>query len=116
MIGQLYVAISGSSIFTCSPGPAYSVPLFRIIEHIRQVTAATVLTVVHRSHEDTRTARLGRTLPPQALDLAITIHLVVLEHGQLGLLALMLDLLRSGVDLLLPLLGATTQTEDEMEG
>ena len=70
---------------------------------------------MHRSHEDTGTARLSRALPPQALDLAIAIHLVVLEHGQLGLLALVLDLLRGGVDLLLSLLSATTEAEDEVE-
>ena len=56
-----------------------------------------------------------RTFPPQALDLAISINLVVLKDSQLGLLALMLDLLWCGVHLLLSLLGATTQTEDEME-
>lgn len=55
-------------------------------------------------------------LPAQALDLAITVDLVVLEHSQLGLLALVLDLLRGGVDLLLALLGhTTTEAEDQVE-
>lgn len=95
-----------------------------------------VLTVVHGSHEDTSTAlnfvstdpthththtdlpgtySLGRTLPTQALDLAIAINLVVLEDGELGLSALVLDLLRGGVDLLLALLGATTKAQDKVQ-
>ncbi len=49
-----------------------------------------------------------RALTSQSLDLAIAINLVVLEHSQLGLLALVLDLLGGGVHLLLPLLATTT--------
>lgn len=71
---------------------------------------------MHRRHEDTSTTLWCWAFPPQALNLAITINLVVLEHGQLGLLPLMLDLLRGGVNLLLSLLGTTTESEDEMEG
>jgi hypothetical protein len=55
-------------------------------------------------------------LSAKTLDLSITIHLVVLEHCQLGLLALMLDFLGRSVNLLLTLLGATSKTQDEMEG
>jgi hypothetical protein len=96
------------------------------------VALSAVLTVVHGSHEDTSTAlkfvsadptqtdqkktySLGRTLPTQALDLAIAINLVVLEDGELGLSALVLDLLRGGVDLLLALLGATTKAQDKVQ-
>jgi hypothetical protein len=79
------------------------------------VTLPTILTIVHRRHEDTSTALRGWALAPQALDLAIAVHLVVLEHSQLGLLALVLDLLGGGVHLLLALLGTTAQTQDEME-
>ena len=62
------------------------------------------------------THSLIRALPPQALNLAITVHLVVLQHSQLGLLALVLDLLRCGVDLLLPLLGhTTTEAQDKVK-
>lgn len=43
----------------------------------------------------------GRTL-------SITVHLVVLQHSELGLLALVLDLLWGSVHLLLALLGSTT--------
>ncbi len=48
-----------------------------------------------------------RTFPSQTFDLAIAVDLVVLEHSQLGFLALVLDLLRSGVDLLLALLSSS---------
>jgi hypothetical protein len=58
---------------------------------------------------------LGRALAAEALDLAITVDLVVLEHSQLGLLALVLDLLGGGVHLLLSLLGTTTQAQHQVE-
>jgi hypothetical protein len=90
--------------------------LLRLVKDVCQVTLAAVLSVVHRSHEDTSTAILCWALPPQTFDLAIAINLIVLEDGQLGLLALVLDLLGRGVDLLLALLGATTESQDEMEG
>lgn len=80
------------------------------------MTFAAVLPIVHSCHEDTSTALWRWTLSPQTLDLSITIHLVVLEHSQFGLLALMLDLLRRGVDLLLALLRTTTESKDEMKG
>lgn len=54
----------------------------------------------------------SRTLSSQALDLAVTIHLVILEHSELCLLTLVLDLLRCGIHLLLALLGSSTQTKD----
>ena len=55
-------------------------------------------------------------LAAETLNLAIAIDLVVLEDSQLGLLALVLDLLGGGVDLLLPLLATTTQAEHQVEG
>jgi hypothetical protein len=55
-------------------------------------------------------------LSAKTLDLSITIHLVVLEDSQLGLLALVLDLLWGSIDLLLTLLSSTSQTQDEMQG
>jgi hypothetical protein len=57
----------------------------------------------------------GRTFTAETLDLAIAINLVVLEHSELGLLALVLDLLGSGVDLLLALLTTTTEAEDQVK-
>ena len=77
---------------------------------------AAVLAVVHSGHEDTSTTLLGGALAAQALDLAVPVHLVVLEDSQLGLLALVLDLLGGGVHLLLALLATTTQTKDQVEG
>ena len=58
----------------------------------------------------------GGALAAETLDLAITVNLVVLEDGELGLLALVLDLLGGSVHLLLPLLASTTEAEDQVEG
>ncbi len=80
------------------------------------MTFPAILPIIHRRHKDTRSTLLGRTLSPEALNLAIPVDLVVLEHGQLGLLALVLDLLGGSVDLLLALLGTAAQTEDEVQG
>jgi hypothetical protein len=76
---------------------------------------AAVLSVVHRRHEDTGATFRCWALPPQTLNLAVAVDLVILEHRQFGLLALMLDLLRGGVNLLLSLLSTTTESKDEME-
>jgi hypothetical protein len=54
-------------------------------------------------------------LASKSLDLTIGVDLVVLEDSQLGLLALVLDLLGGGVDLLFPLLGTTTEAEHQVE-
>ena len=79
------------------------------------MAATAVLAVVHGSHEDTSTALGLGALTAETLDLAIAVNLVVLEHSELGLLALVLDLLGGGVDLLLPLLATTTQAEHQVE-
>ena len=55
-----------------------------------------------------KTYGVGRALAAEALNGAIASDLVVLEHSQLGLLALVLDLLGGGVHLLLALLATTT--------
>jgi len=110
--------------------------LLRVVEDVSQVATTTVLTVVHGSHEGTSSAlaqksqynlyysrhtkssithSLGRTLAAQTLDLAIAVDLVVLEDGELGLLALVLDLLGRGVDLLLALLGAAAQPQHQVQ-
>lgn len=80
------------------------------------MASTTVLSVVHGSHEDTGTTLLGWAFSSQSLDLAITINLVVLEHSQLGLLSLVLDLLGSAVHLLLSLLGTATKSQNQVEG
>ena len=53
---------------------------------------------------------------PQAGDLAVAVDLVVLEHCELDLLVLVLDLLGLGVLLLLALLASTTQAKHKVEG
>ena len=83
--------------------------VLRLIEHIGQPTLPAVLTVVVGSHEDPGTTLLGGTLASQTVDLAVVVHLVVLQHGELDLPVLVLDLLGGGVVLLLPLLGASPQ-------
>ena len=89
--------------------------LFGLVEDVGQVAATAVLAVVHGSHEDTGTALGLGALAAETLDLAIAVNLVVLEHSELGLLALVLDLLGGGVDLLLALLTTTTEAEDEVK-
>ena len=79
------------------------------VENICEAALATVLPVKVRRHEHAGTALLGGALPPQAVDLAVVVHLVVLQHGQLDLPVLVLDLLGGGVVLLLPLLGTSPQ-------
>ena len=68
------------------------------------------------SHEDPGTALLGGTLASQTVDLAVVVHLVVLQHGQLDLPVLVLDLLGSGVVLLLAFLATSTETKDQVKG
>lgn len=55
--------------------------LFGLVEDVCQVAATTVLTVVHSGHEDTSAALGLRALTAKALDLAITIDLVVLQDS-----------------------------------
>ena len=113
-----------------------AIRLFGLVEDVGEVALATVLAVVHSSHEDTSTAldkQLAQSpqkiayrriktylrsgaLSPETLDLAITVDLVVLKDGQLGLSALVLDLLGGGVHLLLALLTTTTQAQHEVKG
>jgi hypothetical protein len=89
--------------------------LLGLVENIGEVALAAVLAVVHRGHENTGTALLGGALASKTLNLAVTVHLVVLEHSQLGLLALVLDLLGGGVNLLLALLATTTQAQHQVQ-
>lgn len=70
-----------------------------------ETALSAVLAVEVVGHEDTGTARLVGALASQARDLAVAVDLVVLQHSQLHLLLLVLDLLGGGVVLLLALLG-----------
>ena len=71
--------------------------------------------MLHIHHWTEDTYGVVGALSSQSLDLAIGVHLVVLEDSQLGLLALVLDLLGGAVDLLLALLGTTTEAEHQVE-
>jgi hypothetical protein len=97
------------------PPQSPKVGLFGLIERKCEVAFPTILPIVHRCHEHTSTTLWGWTFPPQPLDLPIPIHLVELQHGQFGLLPLVLDLLRCRVNLLLALLSTTAESEDEVE-
>ena len=90
--------------------------VLRLIKDIGQAALPAVLTVVVGGHEDAGAALLGRALSPQTVDLPVVVDLVVLQHGQLHLPVLVLDLLGGGVVLLLPLLGSSPQSEDQVQG
>jgi len=67
-------------------------------------------------HEDPGAALGVGALLAEAGDLAGgVVHLVELEHGELHLLVLVLDLLGLGVRLLLALLGASPQAEHQVQ-
>jgi len=87
-----------------------------LLEDVGEATLSAVLAVLVVGHEDSSAAELVGALAPQAGDLAVLVDLVVLEDGELDLLALVLDLLGGGVGLLLPLLGTTTKAEHKVEG
>lgn len=85
------------------------------VKHICQSALAAVLTVEMCSHEDSSSTLFAGALASQPVDLAVVVHAVVLQHRQLDLLMLVFDLFGSGVILLLALLAATPQTEDQVK-
>merc|ERR1719393_862279 len=86
-----------------------------LVEHVGKTALAAVLAIEVGGHEDSSTALLGRTLTAQTVDLAVVIHLVVLEDSELDLPVLVLNLLGGGVVLLLPLFGTYPQPEDKVK-
>ena len=88
---------------------------FVLVENIGEATLAAVLPVKVGGHEDASATLLGGTLAAQPTDLAVVVHLVVLEHGQLDLPVLVLDLLGRGVVLLLALLATAAQPQDQVQ-
>merc|ERR1719393_114823 len=86
-----------------------------LVEHVGKTALAAVLAIEVGGHEDSSTALLGRTLTAQTVDLAVVIHLVVLEDSELDLPVLVLNLLGGGVVLLLPLFGTSPQPEDKVK-
>merc|ERR1719156_467107 len=75
-----------------------------LVEHVGKTALAAVLAIEVGSHEDSGTTLLGRALAAQTVDLAVVVHLVVLEDGELDLPVLVLDLL-----------GASPQPEDKVK-
>merc|ERR1719159_1013590 len=75
-----------------------------------------VLPILVVGHEDATTTILTWTLPPQTGDLSLITDLVILQGSKLNFLMLVLNLLGSGVILLLTLLAATTKAEDQVQG
>jgi hypothetical protein len=88
-----------------------------LIVDVGEAALAAVVAVEVVGHEDTRTALGVGALLAEAGHLAGgVVHLVELQHCELHLLVLVLDLLGLGVRLLLALLGATSEAEHQVEG
>merc|ERR1719251_374189 len=90
--------------------------LFQLLDQVGQATLSAVLTVLVIGHEHSATTVLAGALSPQPGDLALVTDLVILQGSQLDLLMLVLDLLGSGVVLLLAFLATTPQAEDQVKG
>merc|ERR1719174_1981104 len=84
-----------------------------LLDEVREVALPAVVPVEVHRHEDARPAHLVGALPPQPGDFIVRVHLVELEHCELHLLALVLQLLGLGVGLLLALLAAAEELERE---
>merc|ERR1719323_427519 len=89
------------TIFQAQSWTRFSLFILWFVEDIGKSALATVLTVEVSSHENSGSALLGGTLASQTVDLAVVVHLVILQHGELDLPVLVLDLLGGGVILLL---------------
>jgi len=76
---------------------------------------AAVLPVEMGSHEDAGTTLLTGAFTTKAVDLAVVVDAVVLEHGQLDLLVLVLLLLGCGVVLLLAFLGTSSESQHQVK-
>jgi len=76
---------------------------------------STVLSVEMICHEYTSTTGLFWAFSSQTSNLSVFINLVVLQYSKLDLLSLVLDLLWSGVVLLLSLLSTTSQSQYKMK-
>ena len=85
------------------------------IVDIGQSTLTAVVPIEVIRHESSSAALGVGALLPEPLHLPGIIDLVELQHGELDLLVLVLDLLRLGVGLLLALLGAASEAEHEVE-
>ena len=88
--------------------------LLWLIEHIRQTTLATILSIKVIGHEDASATTLIWTLTSQTRYLTILVYFVVFEYGQLDFLLFVLDLFGRCVILLLALTTASSQTQHQM--
>jgi len=80
-----------------------------------QTTLTAVLAIEVLGHEDTSTASFTGAFLIKTGNLTVIVDTVVFKDRKGDLLALMLNLLGSGVSLLLLLFGTTTETENQME-
>ena len=80
-----------------------------------QRALAAMESILVHSHADSSTARLVGAVLAGPSDLAASVNLVELQHGQLGVLVDVVGLLGLGVGLLLPLLATTAQTQHQVE-
>merc|ERR1719152_114381 len=91
--------------------------LVTLLDQVGEVTLATIVPIEVHRHEHARAAKLMRTFTPKPGDLVVGVYFIELEHRKLDLLALVLDLLRLRVSLLLTLFAATFQVHgDEDRG
>ena len=79
------------------------------------MTFTTVLSVFHVSHEDTGTTGWSWTFSSQSFNVTFVVDFVVGQNSQLVFSVLVLDLLWSGVNLLLSLLTTTSQSQDQVQ-
>ncbi len=86
------------------------------VVHVGQATLAAVLPIKVGSHEDAGTTLFTGAFATQAVDLAVVVHPVVLEHGELDLAVLVFLLLGCGVILLLSFLGTPSEPQNQVKG
>ena len=100
---------------------------FRQVNSTSSMALPTILSILMESHKDSRTTSLTRTLTTKTTNLAIRINRIILQcsHFLPGrpsvhfflwkiLLMLVLDLLGSGILLLLSLFGTSFETEYQL--
>merc|ERR550539_2224643 len=80
---------------------------------LKRITFPSVVTIMMLRHESSNTSH--RTVLPQTNHLSISLHPVILQGLESNRLTPSLHLLWLGVNLLLTLLTATTETKDQME-
>mmetsp|Transcript_109581 Transcript_109581/g.353599 ORF Transcript_109581/g.353599 Transcript_109581/m.353599 type:complete len:207 (-) Transcript_109581:2-622(-) len=100
----------------CKTSATRAPSLLVLLDQVCQVALATIVPVEVHRHEDSGPAELRGALPAQSRDLVVGVDLVELEHCELHLLALVLDLLGLRVCLLLPLLATALELRVHEQG